>query len=107
MIQKRINNDIIITKRLEDKFGNLLDLSEASFIEVEVRPNTSNARIPVYYEIIGDILKVEFWAINQKEIGIYNIYLHYKIPNPVSKYGEDVFTVDFCNEFELLPKSKD
>lgn len=107
MIQKRINNDIIINRRLEDKFGNPIDLSQASFIYVDVRPATSNARIPVHHEINGDVIKIEFLAKDQKEIGIYNVFLYYTIPNPTSKYGKDIITIDFCNEFELLPNTKD
>ena len=103
MFTQRINNDIHISQRLIDVYGNLLDISNTSNIELELISNATNSRYPLSYILDEDYIKAVFLAKRQKHLGRYTLSLKYT--NIHSNKNESV-AVDYCDLFEIVPTTK-
>lgn len=106
MIQKkRINNDVFVRWGVFTPEGLPVDLTEATSITVEARPQSSNGRYPMVSEVVDNFVEAYFLAKDQKVVGKYNLYLTYTMDDPNIIGGVATYTIDYCDAFELLPKS--
>ena len=106
MIQKkRINNDVFVRWGVFTPEGLPVDLTEVTSITVEARPQSSNGRYPMVSQVVDNFVEAYFLAKDQKVVGKYNLYLTYTIDDPNIIGGVATYTIDYCDAFELLPKS--
>lgn len=107
MIQrKRINNDIFVRWAILNPDGTPVDLTSASSIKAEARPQSNNSIIPVNATVVGNnLVDIQLPASKQKHVGMYNLYLEFTKSNPSVEGGIATFTVDYTNAFELVPKT--
>ena len=105
MVKKRINNDLFIRWKLEDANSNPILLDNADNIVVEVRSASTNAAYEVTYVIDNEFLNIHYLAKDQIHLGKYDIYLSYTVNDVNSPDGIKTITMDYCNAFELVPKT--